>query len=68
MYEQQLGNLINNQLTLDQMAFTKENIQNTIEMVFECSLSFRHKPFNNKWHYKKKCLKISTWIKWKVKF
>ncbi|CAD8166512.1 unnamed protein product [Paramecium pentaurelia] len=32
MLEQQLGQMLNNQMTLDQVAFTKENIQNTIEM------------------------------------
>ncbi|KAM3147059.1 hypothetical protein pb186bvf_000775 [Paramecium bursaria] len=32
MYEQQLGQLLNNQFTLDQIAFTKENITNTMEM------------------------------------
>ncbi|CAD8205383.1 unnamed protein product [Paramecium octaurelia] len=32
MLEQQLGQMLNNQMTLDQVAFTKENIQNTLEM------------------------------------
>ena len=33
MYTNQLNNLMNQQFTIDQRAFTKENIQNTIEMV-----------------------------------
>ena len=33
MYTNQLNNLMNQQFTIDQLAFTKENIQNTIEMV-----------------------------------
>merc|ERR1719324_490112 len=32
MYTNQLNNLMNQQFTIDQLAFTKENIQNTIEM------------------------------------
>merc|ERR1711959_598211 len=32
MYTNQLNNLMDQQFTIDQMAFTKENIQNTIEM------------------------------------
>ena len=33
LYEQQLKNFMSQQFTLDQVAFTKDNIQNTIEMV-----------------------------------
>lgn len=32
-YEQQLSSLLNNQMTLDQISFTKDNIANTMEMV-----------------------------------
>lgn len=33
LYDNQLKNAMNQQFTLDQVAFTSENIQNTIEMV-----------------------------------
>jgi charged multivesicular body protein 5 len=38
-YEIQLKNYMSQQFTLDQVAFTKETIQNTIEMV----LFFKHR-------------------------
>ena len=34
LYDNQLKNAMNQQFTLDQVAFTSENIQNTLEMVF----------------------------------
>jgi len=33
MYDNQLKNYMNQQMTLDQVAFTSESIQNTIDMV-----------------------------------
>lgn len=38
MYDNQLKQYMNQQFTLDQVAFTSESIQNTLEMVF-CSLT-----------------------------
>lgn len=34
MYDNQLKNYMNQQMTLDQVAFTSESIQNTIDMVY----------------------------------
>ena len=41
-YDNQLKNYMNQQFTLDQVAFTSESIQNTIEMVF--LLGYRQTP------------------------
>lgn len=42
MYDNQLKNYMSQQMTLDQVAFTAESIQNTIEMVNLCLCSGNH--------------------------
>lgn len=41
-YEGQLKNYMSQQFTLDQVSFTSDNIQNTLEMVIQ--ILFRVKP------------------------
>lgn len=42
MYDNQLKNYMNQQMTLDQVAFTSESIQNTIDMVCYYDNSGQH--------------------------
>jgi len=52
-YENQLKNYMTHQFTLNQVAFTSENIQNTLEMV-QFYVIFRVKPCKKFWINKNK--------------